>query len=82
MRKVAEVIAEGYELGALGTGVQPFYEALGWERWRGPTYVRTDRGRERTPDEDGGILVLRTPLTPALDLDAPISCEWRIGDVW
>jgi len=27
-------------------------------------------------------MVLRTPSTPALDEAAPISCDWRPGDVW
>lgn len=82
MRDVTAYVRDGYELGALGTGLHGFYERLGWETWRGPTSVRTDRGEQRTPDEDGYILVLRTPTSPELDLTAPISCEWRIGDVW
>lgn len=82
MRRVNEHIIALYELGALGTGSQPFYERLGWEIWRGPSFVRTDHGDERTADEDGYILVLRTPSTAELELDAPISCEWREGDVW
>ena len=82
MRRVNDHVAAHYELGALGTGSQPFYERLGWLIWRGPSYVRTEQGDQRTPDEDGYILVLRTPATPELDLEAPISCEWRRGDVW
>ena len=82
MRDVARHIADEYELGALGTGSQPFYERLGWQVWRGPSYVRTEHGDERTPDEDGYILVLPTPSSPALDLTASISCDWRPGDVW
>ena len=39
---------------------------LGWERWRGPTYVRTADGLVRTEDEDDGIMILRTPRTPPL----------------
>ena len=36
-----------------------------------------------TPEEDGLVMVRRTPTTPSdLDLDAPISCDWRPGDVW
>ncbi|HUG48077.1 MAG TPA: GNAT family N-acetyltransferase [Candidatus Limnocylindria bacterium] len=80
---VNEHVAAEYELGALGTGSVGFYERLGWKVWRGPTSVRTDGGDVRTPAEDGGILVLLTPYTPSdLDLHAPISCEWRQGDVW
>jgi aminoglycoside 2'-N-acetyltransferase I len=82
MRDVGSYIAERFELGALGTGSHAFYERLGWEIWRGPAFVRTSDGERRTPDEEGYIMVLRTPSTPALDLAAPISCEWRPGDVW
>lgn len=82
MREVNEYIHEHYELGGLGTGSQGFYERLGWQTWRGPSSVRTDSGTARTPDEDGYILVLLTPSSPALALNAPISCEWRQGDVW
>ncbi|MFL5673799.1 MAG: GNAT family N-acetyltransferase [Chloroflexota bacterium] len=82
MREVNAIISEEFELGALGTGHHHFYERLGWVVWQGPTFVRTADGLERTPDEDGDILVLVTSKTPALDLGAPLSCEWRIGDVW
>jgi aminoglycoside 2'-N-acetyltransferase I len=82
MRVIGTAIQEGYELGALGTGEIGFYERLGWRVWRGPTSVRTAAGERRTPDEDGGIMVLLTPATPPIELDAPISCEWRAGDVW
>lgn len=47
-----------------------------------PSFVRTVDGTRRTPDEDGYILVLATPLSPTLALAAPISCDWRPGDVW
>jgi aminoglycoside 2'-N-acetyltransferase I len=83
MAEVGDVIAERFELGALGTGSPEFYERLGWLRWKGPTFVRTEGGPRRTPDEDGGILVLPTPATPfELDLSGSISCDWRPGDVW
>jgi aminoglycoside 2'-N-acetyltransferase I len=82
MKRVAEVIQADFELGALSTAVQEFYELLGWERWRGPTYVDTPSGRVRTPDEDDGILVLRTAATRALDTTVSLTCDWRPGDVW
>jgi aminoglycoside 2'-N-acetyltransferase I len=82
MRAVDEHIDGGFELGALGTGSQPFYERLGWEVWRGPSHVRTSQGLEPTPGEDGYILVLRTRRSPSLRLTDPISCEWRPGDAW
>lgn len=82
MRDVADYIRDRFELGALGTGAVHFYERLGWIRWLGPTFVRTAGGLVRTPDEDGYILILLTPSSPPLDLAAPLSCEWRPGDVW
>lgn len=82
MREVNALIRDRFELGALGTGSHHFYERLGWVSWQGPTFVRTSVGLERTPDEDGGILVFATPASPALDISAALSCEWRAGDVW
>jgi aminoglycoside 2'-N-acetyltransferase I len=81
MTDVGAHIEDTYEMGALGTGSHHFYERLGWQTWRGPASVRTDTGSQRTPDEDGFILVLPTPSLP-VDLTRPISCDWREGDVW
>jgi aminoglycoside 2'-N-acetyltransferase I len=75
-------IRESCELGALSTDVPGVYERVGWERWHGPTYVRTATGLERTEDEDDGILVLRTLRTPSLTGTEPLACEWRPGDCW
>ena len=82
MTDVGRYICDTFELGALGTGRHTFYERLGWQTWQGPTSVRTADGPQRTAEEDGYILVLSTPTTPSLDLAAPISCDWRSGDVW
>jgi aminoglycoside 2'-N-acetyltransferase I len=83
MRAVGEYLATaGFELGALGTGSQGFYERLGWQVWRGPLLVRRDGAVVRTPDDDGGVMALLTPASPPVDLDVPLSCEWRPGDVW
>ena len=82
MDEVGRLIRERFELGALGTGRHAFYARLGWETWRGPSFVRTGDSLEPTPDDDGSIMVLRTPSTPRLDLDAAITSDWRAGDVW
>lgn len=82
MEAVDAHVRERFELGALGTGRLTFYQRLGWQTWRGPSSVRVDGREERTPHDDGYIMVLPTPSSPALDLDAPISCEWRPGEVW
>jgi aminoglycoside 2'-N-acetyltransferase I len=82
MREVSAYIADRFELGALGTGSHAFYERLGWQTWQGPSSVRVSGGTRRTPDEDGYILVFLTRSSPPLSLTAPISCDWRPGDVW
>ncbi|MDQ3991147.1 MAG: GNAT family N-acetyltransferase [Actinomycetota bacterium] len=82
VREAGAYIDATFRLGALGTDRHAFYERLGWVAWRGPTGVRTQRGVVRTPEEDGYILVRLTPTSPPLDLRAPITCEWRPGDVW
>ncbi|MBA3304024.1 MAG: GNAT family N-acetyltransferase [Acidimicrobiia bacterium] len=82
MSEVAQVIAERYELGALSTASPGFYTRLGWELWTGPTAVVSSAGLVPTPDDDGGILVLRPPTAKTLDLTATIVCEWREGDLW
>ena len=84
MAEAAKVVEAGYELGALsdGTRIPGFYQRLGWETWRGPTFVAAPDGRERTADDDGSVLVLRTPTTGELDPAWPLRCDWRAGDVW
>jgi aminoglycoside 2'-N-acetyltransferase I len=82
MGEVGDFVRERFELGMLGTGRHHFYERLGWVVWAGPAFVRTADGLRRSPDEEGDLLVLRTPTTPLLDDHAPISCDWRPGDVW
>ena len=82
MKRLGELIRAQYQLGALSTGAHSFYESLGWERWRGPTFVNGPRGHERTPEDDGGIMILRTTGSPILDVMGDIVCDWRVGDVW
>jgi aminoglycoside 2'-N-acetyltransferase I len=83
MRALAPVVERDYDVGALSSGEWHFYERLGWARWRGPTWVRhADGRRERTVDDDDGVMILRTPRTPALDPTAPLICDARPGDAW
>lgn len=82
MRAIGEHIDQTFQLGALDTGIPGFYEPFGWFVWKGPTFVRMDVGREPTPDEDGSVLVHRTPTTPDIDPTAPLSCDRRPGDPW
>lgn len=85
MEVIDEMIDNDYELGALGTGSHGFYARLGWVAWQGPTWIRERDGHlERSPDEDGDIMVRLTPSTPpGLDLSLPIAVDWRPGgEVW
>lgn len=82
MLEVAGIVRERFELGALSTELAGFYGRLGWELWRGPTYVRQGGGLVRTEDEDGGVMVLLCAATAGTDLDGPIACEARPGDDW
>lgn len=82
MAGVAELVRSQFEMGALSTSLHSFYGRLGWDRWRGPTYVRRGAELIRTEDEDDGVLVLRFGPSKDIDLAAAISCEARSGDDW
>lgn len=83
MRAAADHIRRTYPLAALSTGEHAFYDRLGWERWRGETWVRhPDATLERTPEEDGGIMVLRVDASLPVDLAGSITCASRPGDAW
>lgn len=82
MRTASDLVRAEYELGALSTGSPAFYERLGWERWSGESWVREGARLRRTPEEDDGILVLRTPTSTDLPLTGAIACESRPGDDW
>lgn len=80
--RALEPVLDTSELGVLSTGQHHFYGRLGWERWRGSTWVREPGGDRRTPDEDDGIMVRRTSRTGSLDLGVALICEPRSGDDW
>jgi aminoglycoside 2'-N-acetyltransferase I len=83
MREVTARLQHGdFEMGALSTGSHDFYGRLGWERWRGPTFVRQGTVLRRTEEEDDGVMVLRFGPSATVDLRASISCEQRRGDDW
>ena len=83
MAVIGAEIQARFELGVLGTGAFHFYERLGWRRWRGPSQVRLPDGAlERSPEDDGFLMVLETPRSGGLDDRAPIECDWRPGDAW
>lgn len=69
-----------FDLAALSPATETLYTRLGWRFWRGPLAVRTAQGLVPTPEEE--VMVLLLPRSPTLDLDAPLSVEWRPGEVW
>jgi aminoglycoside 2'-N-acetyltransferase I len=79
MRRLASAISE-YDLGALCPAEPQVYARLGWVFWRGPLFIRSGERLIPTPDER--IMILRLPKTPSLDLDLPLSAEWREGELW
>ncbi|MCB0976056.1 MAG: GNAT family N-acetyltransferase [Acidimicrobiales bacterium] len=79
---IVDIIRDRDEVGVLSTGAQPFYERLGWERWRGSSAVLDEGGPRRTPEDDDSLMVLRTKHSATLALDGEIACESRPGDDW
>ena len=79
---LGDVIRDRDHLGVLSTGAHRFYAQLGWERWRGTTWVLEGDGAHRTADEDDGIMVLRTARSVDLPLDGELVCRARCGDDW
>jgi len=83
MTALGQTIRTEFEIGVLSSGEWGFYERLGWERWRGPTFVRgADGSLSRSPDDDDGVMVLRAARSASLDLTAAIVCDDRPGDAW
>ena len=80
MRQLAASI-DDYEIGCLQTDIPGFYEPLGWELWRGPLAGRGDDGLIPTPDQRG-VMVLRRPTTPPLDLDGLLTIEPQRHRIW
>lgn len=76
------LVHEDFELGVLGTGRHSFYERLGWNRWRGPSFVRGPDGPRRTEEDDDGLMVLPFGESQAVPLTATIACDARPGDDW
>lgn len=75
-------LVTGFALAALAPSDEAFYARLGWVRWRGPlSYREPDGTVVATPEEV--VMIYRLPLTPAtLDPTAPLSTDWRPGEVW
>ena len=84
MREVSQIVSDVYPLCLLSTHAHEFYERIGWERWRGPSFVVAAGQWRRTVEEDGGIMLLRRPdgLALRVDLQSEVAVDERAGDDW
>jgi aminoglycoside 2'-N-acetyltransferase I len=80
MQHLAQNLTD-YTIACLETERPAFYERLGWEVWRGALAGRSAQGLIPTP-EQRGIMVLRLPQTPALNLDGALTIECQAGRIW
>jgi aminoglycoside 2'-N-acetyltransferase I len=80
MRRLAAEI-DDYDVACLQTDRIGFYARMGWEVWRGPLAGRGEHGLIPTPDQRG-VMVLRLPRTPPLDLDAQLTIECQPERIW
>ena len=79
MRALAANVTD-YDIACLeSSDAQAFYARLGWELWRGPLAGRS--GEELIPTPGEGVMILRLPRTPALDLDGLLTVEVQ-GRIW
>ncbi len=82
MIETNSVIANQFEIGSLSSPSKDSNRKLGWEDWKGPSFVVKDGEWVRSESEDNGIMILRTALSPKLNLESPIACNERSGDSW
>ena len=80
MQQVASVITD-YQIAGLQTDVPAFYESVGWELWCGALAGRGTNGLIPTPDQKG-VMILRLPKTPPLNLDGLLTIEDQITRIW
>lgn len=73
-------LQDDFELAALAPADTTLYVRLGWVFWRGPLFIRLDGRLLPTPDER--VMIWPVSKTPALNLDAGLSAEWRSGELW
>lgn len=81
MRRLVDAIPQSCGLAALCPATPALYARLGWRFWQAPLRIRLAGARFLdTPEER--VMVLALPGRPRLDLDAPLSAEWREGELW
>jgi aminoglycoside 2'-N-acetyltransferase I len=82
MQRLQTEMAARWPVAMLSTGqAKAFYEALGWEPWRGISYTLTAEGVV-PDDEHGGLMILRLDPSVVPDTSVDVVCEDRSGDAW
>ena len=79
MQSLAQNI-DDYDIVCLETERLSFYARLGWEAWQGELAYRDKNGLTPTPDQTG-IMILRLPQTPSIDLNSLLAVE-HDGRAW
>jgi aminoglycoside 2'-N-acetyltransferase I len=82
MEAVEQVVRGAYDLGALGASdaARSFYEARGWQRWRGMLSALTPDGVRRCEGEQENLYAFACDAP--LDVTAELTCDWRDGALW
>lgn len=81
LRTLAQSVAGEYEIGGLQSDGTGFYTRLGWEEWRGPLAGRCEEGVVPTPEQTG-VMILRLPRTPVLNLETMLTIECDSERIW
>jgi aminoglycoside 2'-N-acetyltransferase I len=74
-------IRRNYDIGVFAASKYEFYQRLGWQKWRGPTFVETEHGIEAKGPERGAVM-FRLPDNSDVDPDADLTTLSRSGDDW
>lgn len=70
-----------YAIAALKTARPDFYARLGWSLWRGRLAGRGPSGVVPTPEQKG-VMVLRLPQTPSINLESDLTIECQSSRIW
>ena len=81
MKHLVAHLPADYGLAALSPADTGMYARLGWQFWRGPLSIRMPSGTDE-PTSDERVMVLELAGRPKLNLDEPLSAEWREGELW
>ena len=57
MKHIAQFCYNNYELSMLSTDEKTFYEKLGWQQFRGESFMKNGKFEVRTIEEDNGQML-------------------------